>query len=201
MNTKRLTPILIFALCILITASACAAKSKTVVEVKKETRIVKETQVVASNKVVEVEKIAPQKAAEAPLAAQPTAVPGSIPTPVDNSFQDYGVNPYIETSRDHLSTFAIDVDTASYSVMRRYLTDGNLPPMDAVRVEEFVNYFDQEYPAPTDVAFGVYADGAPSPFQDDGTYILRFGIGVPRVRRRPKTARAHFRDRCVRLDG
>jgi len=95
---------------------------------------------------------------------------------VDNFFQDYGVNPYIDTLEDHYSTFALDVDTASYSVARRYLNDGNLPPAEAVRVEEFVNYFEQGYPIPPDVAFGIYADGAPSPFQYDGTYILRFGV-------------------------
>jgi Ca-activated chloride channel family protein len=54
--------------------------------------------------------------------------------------------------------------------------DGNLPPADAVRVEEFVNYFDAEYPKPSDIAFAIYADGAPSPYHNDGSYILRFGI-------------------------
>jgi Ca-activated chloride channel family protein len=91
-------------------------------------------------------------------------------------FQNYGVNPFIDTFEDHLSTFALDVDTASYSVSRRYINDGNIPPADAIRVEEFVNYFDPGYPKPPEVAFGIYADGARSPFQDDGTYILRFGI-------------------------
>jgi Ca-activated chloride channel family protein len=104
------------------------------------------------------------------------APPGTIPTPVDNYFQNPGVNPFIDTREDHLSTFAIDVDTASYTVMRRYLADGNLPPADAVRVEEFVNYFDQGYANPNGVAFGIYADGASSPFNDNGTYLLRFGI-------------------------
>ena len=53
-------------------------------------------------------------------------------------FKNYGVNPFIDTDEDHLSTFAIDVDTASYTITRRYLNDGHLPPEDAVRVEEFV---------------------------------------------------------------
>ena len=197
MNAKRFTPLIFFALCILLTASACAAKSKTTVKpvatqaiaVQKpvQQQVVKETQIVGK----EVEKVVVVQPAQGALptnAAQPTQIPGSIPTPVDNYFQDYGVNPFIETSRDHLSTFAIDVDTASYSVMRRYLNDGNLPPMDAVRVEEFVNYFEQEYPTPDNVAFGVYADGAPSPFHEDGTYILRFGVQgyrVPEEDRKP----------------
>jgi Ca-activated chloride channel family protein len=96
--------------------------------------------------------------------------------PRDNTFQGYGFNPYVDASEDNLSTFALDVDTASYTVARRYVMDGNLPPADAVRVEEFVNYFKQDYASPADVAFGIYADGAPSPFQNDGTVILRFGI-------------------------
>jgi Ca-activated chloride channel family protein len=91
-------------------------------------------------------------------------------------FENYGVNPFVDTYEDHLSTFALDVDTASYTLARSYVLDGNLPPADAIRVEEFVNYFKQDYPIPPDVAFGIYADGAPSPFHHDGTQILRFGI-------------------------
>ncbi|MHC5122181.1 MAG: VWA domain-containing protein, partial [Planctomycetota bacterium] len=53
-------------------------------------------------------------------------------------FENYGVNPFVDTEDDHLSTFAIDVDTGSYTVCRRYLQQGNLPPKEAVRVEEFV---------------------------------------------------------------
>ncbi len=80
---------------------------------------------------------------QAPFMPPP---PGTVPTPVDNYFQDYGVNPYTDAFEDHLSTFALDVDTASYSVARRYVEDGNLPPSDAVRVEEFVNYFEPGLP-------------------------------------------------------
>jgi Ca-activated chloride channel family protein len=98
------------------------------------------------------------------------------PVPQDNYFQYYGLNPFEDPREDHLSTFSLDVDTASYSVARRYVTDGNLPPPDAVRVEEFVNYFDAGYPSPSDIAFAIYADGAPSPFHTDGSHILRFGI-------------------------
>ncbi len=124
---------------------------------------------------------------EAESVAAPTAAPVAT-APADMFFQDYGVNPYVPTDADHLSTFALDVDTASYTVVRRYLNDGNMPPADAVRVEEFVNYFDQDYANPPDVAFGLYADGAPSPFTRDGTHILRIGIqgyDVPDNERKP----------------
>lgn len=108
--------------------------------------------------------------------------------PADNFFQDYGLNPFVDTYEDHLSTFAIDVDTASYSVARQYVNDGMLPPAEAVRPEEFINYFNQGYPTPPDVAFGIYADGAPSPFTFDGTQIIRIGIQgyqIPAWERKP----------------
>jgi len=128
-----------------------------------------------------------------PLPTMTIHEPGVIPTappPRNNYFDDYGVNPFVDTYEDHLSTFALDVDTASYSVARRYVNDGHLPPADAVRVEEFVNYFDQGYPTPPDIAFGIYADGAPSPFHYDGSQILRFGVQgyqVPEYARKPAT--------------
>jgi Ca-activated chloride channel family protein len=96
----------------------------------------------------------------------------------DMFFENYGVNPSIETEDDHLSTFALDVDTGSYTIMRNYLSEGNLPPSDSVRVEEYVNYFNQGYPSPpAHQAFGIYVDGAPSPFTQSERYqVLRVGI-------------------------
>jgi Ca-activated chloride channel homolog len=98
--------------------------------------------------------------------------------PYDMFFEDYGVNPSIDTEDDNLSTFALDVDTGSYTVMRNYLNDGNLPPTDSVRVEEYVNYFEQGYAIPPEhQAFGVYVDGGPSPFTQNERYdMLRVGI-------------------------
>lgn len=118
----------------------------------------------------------PATAAAAPAEQRPAAPVLGAPLPANNTFQGYGVNAFEDTAEDHLSTFALDVDTAAYTVARRYVMDGNLPPAEAIRVEEFINYFDQDYPTPADVAFGIYADGAPSPFHTDGTYLLRFGI-------------------------
>lgn len=70
-------------------------------------------------------------------------------------------NPFLETSRAPLSTFSIDVDTASYANVRRYLNDGQLPPRDAVRIEELVNYFEYDYPQPIgDVPFSVNTEAA-----------------------------------------
>ena len=91
-------------------------------------------------------------------------------------FQHYGVNPFIDTEDDQLSTFAVDVDTASYTVARRFLDDGFLPDQDSVRVEEFVNYFDQGYEPPADEAFAIHVDGSTSPFGSSNHWLLRVGL-------------------------
>jgi Ca-activated chloride channel family protein len=68
-------------------------------------------------------------------------------------------NPFFEVAHAPLSTFSIDVDTASYSNTRRFINEGRLPPADAVRIEEFVNYFNYEYPQPAgNVPFSVTAE-------------------------------------------
>lgn len=90
-------------------------------------------------------------------------------------FQDYGTNPFIDTEDDNLSTFAIDVDDASYILARSYLERGDLPPADAVRVEEFVNHFDYGYDSPRHKPFAVYLEGAPSRFGRN-SHLLRIGI-------------------------
>jgi Ca-activated chloride channel homolog len=74
-------------------------------------------------------------------------------------------NPFLETSRAPLSTFSIDVDTASYSNTRRFLNEGRLPPKDAVRIEELVNYFSYDYPQPAASApFSVTTEVADCPW-------------------------------------
>ena len=111
----------------------------------------------------------------APSAEQ--AVQWSEP-PAGMFFEDYGVNGFVETAQDHLSTFAVDVDTGAYTVVRSYLNDGVLPPTEAVRVEEFVNYFDYHYAYPAaDETFGITLDAAPSPFVADPNHrMVRIGI-------------------------
>ncbi|MCA9675933.1 MAG: von Willebrand factor type A domain-containing protein [Kofleriaceae bacterium] len=91
-------------------------------------------------------------------------------------YKDYGVNAWTDTAKDHLSTFAADVDTASYTIARRKLDSGALPPTAAVRVEEFVNYFHYGYAAPDGARpFAVHMDAAPSPF-NKGRQIVRVGV-------------------------
>jgi Ca-activated chloride channel family protein len=87
---------------------------------------------------------------------------------------------------DPVSTFSIDVDTGAYPNMRRWLNQGQLPPEDAVRVEEFINYFSYDYPLPEDqqVPFQVNTEIAPTPWNVN-TRLLRIGIQgyqVPKAR-------------------
>ena len=82
----------------------------------------------------------------------------------------------VYTKDDPLSTFALDVDTASYAVARRFVQDGYLPHPDAVRVEEFVNYFFQGYEPPEEHAFAIHIDGSPSPFGGSNQWLMRVGV-------------------------
>jgi Ca-activated chloride channel family protein len=75
-----------------------------------------------------------------------------------------------------LSTFSIDVDTASYSNVRRFLRDGQLPPADAVRIEELVNYFDYAYPRPENgQPFATYAEVGACPW-NSAHQLVHIGI-------------------------
>jgi Ca-activated chloride channel homolog len=104
--------------------------------------------------------------------------PGIDPTTGGDSFTDYGRNPWTETKTDYLSTFAADVDTASYTIARRKLTEGWLPPPASIRVEEFVNYFTYTFPEPTAGSpFSVVMDAAPSPVEP-ARHILRVGVAT-----------------------
>jgi Ca-activated chloride channel family protein len=106
-----------------------------------------------------------------------TATPPGNP-PRDMFFEDYGVNPFIDTEDDNLSTFATDVDTGSYTIARSYINQGMLPPEDSVRVEEYINYFPQDYPLPSSrETFMISIDGAPTPFTETDRYhVIRVGI-------------------------
>jgi Ca-activated chloride channel family protein len=113
----------------------------------------------------------PWAASEAPATAAP------VGTPYDGvTYTDPGVNPFVPAERDRESTFALDVDTASYAIARRYVSDGNLPDPSAIRVEEFVNAFDQGYEPPREGTFAIRTDGGPSPFLPEDEVLLRVGI-------------------------
>ena len=86
----------------------------------------------------------------------------------ENGFKDVTVNP--------LSTFSIDVDNASYTNVRRYINQGELPPVDAVRVEEMINYFKYDYPEPTgEVPFSVTTELGKCPWNSEH-YLMHIGL-------------------------
>lgn len=164
MNTRIFTLIL-FAALLLSACQPAMSPTPIAVEPQLEERLPEPTAAVA--------------AATAP--PMPTLAAPAPNNGAGNYFQDYGVNPRVDAGRDELSTFALDVDTASYAVARRYVNDGSLPPMDAVRAEEFINAFDQGYTTPRDAAFAIFADGASSPFTAPGSTLLRVGVQGYRV--------------------
>ncbi|NVK22887.1 MAG: VWA domain-containing protein [Kangiellaceae bacterium] len=89
-------------------------------------------------------------------------------------FEDSGI---FVTRENPVSTFSIDVDTGSYSNVRRMLNDGYLPPQDAVRLEEFINYFDYDFttPSSTDMPFAVSTETMVAPWNKDA-HIVQIGI-------------------------
>src|SRR5262249_20118153 len=90
-------------------------------------------------------------------------------------------NPFFRTQRDPLSTFSIDVDTASYSNIRRFITAGSRPPKDAVRIEEMVNYFTYEYPPPrAGEPFSITTEVGPAPW-DARHQLVRIGLQTPPI--------------------
>src|SRR5687767_335792 len=84
----------------------------------------------------------------------------------NDKYKDHGRNPWTDAKKDRLSTFAADVDTASYSQARKHIELGSLPHPSSVRVEEFVNSFKYSFAPPaTNTPFSVVMEAAPSPFQ------------------------------------
>lgn len=93
----------------------------------------------------------------------------------DSNTEDYDKivdNPFLSPQKSPLSTFSIDVDAASYTNTRRYLTGGSLPPKGAVRIEEFINFFDYDYPQPTDThPFSVTTEVASCPWNAENKLV------------------------------
>ncbi len=112
----------------------------------------------------------------AALLAPPAAYPQAQPADTE-TYAERTDNPVHRTSEQPVSTFSIDVDTGSYSNVRRMLHEGRRPPADAVRAEEFINYFRYGHAAPTDRAtpFRVTTELAPAPWNTQ-RQLLMVGI-------------------------
>ena len=117
-------------------------------------------------------------------AAEPWSGGGDQNT---ETYANTDTNPLKITSEEPVPTFSIDVDTASYSIVRSSLMNGQLPPKDAVRIEEMINYFPYAYPAPEGNApFRPTITVSPTPW-NDGTLLVHVGIlGTrPQIEDRP----------------
>ncbi len=131
----------------------------------------------------------------ATLVAMPAPPPAPLPyleaAPQANTEQyaERQDNPVQRVTEQPVSTFSIDVDTGSYSNVRRMIRSGVRPPADAVRAEEFLNYFDYGHPGPdsTETPFRATAEIAPAPW-DTRRHLLMIGIkgyDVPRAQLPP----------------
>jgi len=100
-----------------------------------------------------------------------------MPVESGDKFQHFDINAVKRVLNDPVSTFSVDVDTASYSFVRRMLEENSLPPVDAVRVEEMINYFDYAWPVPTsrDVPFKPTVTVSDSPW-GEGKKLVHIGI-------------------------
>ncbi len=110
------------------------------------------------------------------------APPEPEPAEEDPSYQDGETyaevieNDFIDAATENTSTFSIDVDNASYTLMRRDITRGKLPAPAGVRPEEYINFFDYAYPEPVeDQAFSINLEVAPSEFGED-KHLVRIGV-------------------------
>lgn len=107
---------------------------------------------------------------QATLAEAPAFAPAAEPN--TENYAAFDDNPVVRTAESPVSTFSIDVDTGSYSNVRRMLAQGTHPPKDAVRVEEMLNYFDYGYPAPRSRGQPFLATTTLAPAPWDGRRVL-----------------------------
>jgi Ca-activated chloride channel family protein len=112
--------------------------------------------------------------------AAPMSAAFAAPPPMEPSrerYADLRANPVVVAAEVPVSTFSVDVDTGSYTNVRRLLNEGQLPPADAVRVEELINYFDYAYAPPKDrsTPFALHTELGMTPWNPD-TELLAIGI-------------------------
>jgi Ca-activated chloride channel family protein len=139
-------------------------------------------------------RIARAQRASAPKLMMAPPAPTSAPIQRDGemnteSYKHITENPFLAVNSQPLSTFSIDVDTASYSNSRRFLAQGSLPPKDAIRIEEWVNYFAYDYAQPTgNTPFAVSTEVTSCPW-NSAHKLVRIGIKGKEIREENVPAR------------
>ncbi len=118
---------------------------------------------------------------DSPIYADEIPITSSARVP-EMYFRHYGVNPTIDTAINNVSTFSVDVDTASYAIARTFLQKGILPDPASIRVEEFINTFNYRYRSPKRGNFNFNAEAFPSPNRH-GYHLLHIGLQARRISR------------------
>lgn len=154
------------------------AKEESMVVAQAERKMVASAQVgstMADN--VNMTAGAPASIAAIPMSAEMDTLSYQQQGFGRDKFKDFEENPIKNVRAEPISTFSIDVDTASYSFARSSLDRGVLPPKDAVRIEELVNYFDYDYPLPNskEQPFSTNVVMKPSPW-GEGKQLMTIGI-------------------------
>lgn len=152
-----------------------AAATVKAQQIKKAQTQADQIKQIAYAEVAEYEAM-PIGAARVKRAAMPIA---PVPPVVTNNetYQHLKENTVQQVNQNPLSTFSIDVDTGSYTNSRRMLNQGQLPPSDAIRPEEFINYFNYQYPAPKNIQqpFSVNTQVAVSPWNSQ-RHLVQIGL-------------------------
>jgi len=157
-----------------------------------ELRLLAEDNEKLKAEVEDQQKAFPKEAEQEPV---PQVVTGPAPVAEEDElrvpiFKLVPVNPWVMAAADRFSTFGLDVDVASYAIARNYIRSGYLPPPGSVRMEEFVNAFDYNYPQQTQNIFTIHAEAADAPF---GRKLKLLKIGVRgKVLGREARKRAHL---------
>lgn len=182
-NMRSLT-IRWFAVCLLLAAvllAGCTGKESVKAEEKPFIPI---TEIPSPAPMVyETMDVSRQKSATMATAMRMPMIQYQPASPADFNTEGYdrvNENGFLETLKNPLSTFSIDVDTASYTNVRRFISDGRLPPPDAVRIEEMINYFTYDYPQPSgDAPFSFTTEVIDTPWKSGNRLLL---VGLQGVR-------------------
>ncbi len=128
-------------------------------------------------------KLAPQPLARMVLPGLLAPMRMAPPAPLFNTegYRKIDDNPFLTVANNPLSTFSIDVDTASYSNTRRFINQGQLPPKDAVRIEELINYFQYDYDEPdNDDPFSIVVEQSVAPWNPEHR-LVHIGLQGKRI--------------------
>ncbi len=123
---------------------------------------------------------APYRTADEPSRTYPAAAGSAM------RFTDHGTRPFTHADDERKSSFAVDVDTASYTMVRAYLARNEMPPPAAVRTEELINALPYGYPSPEKGPLAIYTEMCPAPFRS-GLHLLRVGLQARRVHAADRT--------------